>query len=177
VRAEVAAYPPEPVSVLAIILIVVAALAVFAIAAVVIGRESRRMDAIAPRSVYTLDEAVEYVADHLPPESQARLTPDEVAQLLRLHMAQLRDEGLQPPVAVDHVQDIDVPVVVDETNAAGYLIGEAERAGLDVEDIDVVNVVDAHLEYFDAIGAVGPPAEGIDDGVTGDPRRGNGHAD
>jgi hypothetical protein len=29
---------------------------------------------------------------------------------------------------------------------------------MDVTDVDVVNVVDAHLAYFDAIGAVGPPA-------------------
>jgi len=161
--------------VIAIVLIVVAALAVFAIAAVVIGRESHRLDAVAPRSVYTLEEAAEYVADHLPPESQARLTPDEVAQLLRLHMRQLRDKGLQPPVAVDQVQDIDDPVVVDETNAAGYLIGEAEKAGIDVEDVDVVNVVDAHLEYFEAIGAVGPPA--AEDEVGGDVGRANGHAE
>ncbi len=49
-------------------------------------------------------------------------------------------------------------MVVEETDAAGYLIGQVEAAGLDVDDVDVVNVVDAHLAYFDAIGAVGPPA-------------------
>jgi hypothetical protein len=97
------------------------------------------------------------VADHLPPESQARLTHAEVRQLLQLHMAQLRRYGLQPPVAVDQVQDIDA-VVVEETDAAGYLIGQVDAAGMDVTDVDVVNVVDAHLAYFDYIGAVGPPA-------------------
>ena len=132
----------------------------FAIAAAVIGRESHRLDAVAPRAVYDLDEAVEYVADHLPRGSQARLTHDEVRQLLRWHMDPLREEGLQPPVADDHVQDIDEPVVVEEAGAAGYLIGRAEAAGLEVDDVDVVQVVDAHLAYLDAIGAVGPPAEG-----------------
>ena len=135
---------------------------VFAIAAVVIGREAHRLDAVAPRATYVLDEAVEYVADHLPPDSQARLTHDEVRRLLQLHMAQLRAHGLQPPVAVDQVQDIDDHVVVEETDAVGYLIGQVEAAGMDVDDVDVVNVVDAHLAYFEAIGAVGPPATDTD---------------
>src|SRR5689334_4174238 len=130
-----------------IFILVVAAVAVFAIAAVVIGREAHRLDAVAPRATYVLDDAVDYVADHLPPESQARLTHDEV-----------RRHGLQPPVAGDHVQDIADQVVVEETDAAGYLIGQVEARGMDVDDVDVVNVVDAHLAYFETIGAVGPPA-------------------
>jgi hypothetical protein len=146
------------VPVVAVLILVVAGLAVFAIAAVTVGREAHRLDAVAPRATYVLDDAVEFVADHLPPDSQARLTHDEVRQLLRLHMAQLREDGLQPAQAVDHVQDITDPVVVEETDAAGYLIGQAEAAGLDVEDVDVVHVVDAHLAYFESIGAVGPPA-------------------
>jgi hypothetical protein len=146
------------VTVAVILILVLAAVAVFAIAAVVIGREAHRLDAFAPRATYVLDDAVEYVADHLPPESQARLTHDEVRRLLQLHMAQLRRYGLQPPVAVDHVQDIADEVVVEETDAAGYLIGQVEATGMDIDDVDVVNVVDAHLAYFEAIGAVGPPA-------------------
>jgi hypothetical protein len=146
------------VPVLAVLILVVAGLAVFAIAAVTVGREARRLDAVAPRATYVLDDAVEFVADNLPPESQARLTHDEVRQLLRLHMAQLREHGLQPAQAVDHIQDISDPVVVEETDAAGYLIGQAEAVGLDVEDVDIVHVVDAHLAYFESIGAIGPPA-------------------
>jgi len=145
-------------TVLVVALLVVAAVAVFAIAAVVVGREAHRLDAVAPRAVYELDEAVEFVADHLPPESQARLTPDEVRTLLVAHMDRLREEGLQPPKVVDRPQDIDEPVVVEETTDAAYLIGRAEREGLAVEDVDVLAVVDAHLAYFEAIGAVGPPA-------------------
>ena len=144
-------------SVAAVLILAAAAVVVFAIAAGTIGREARRLDAVAPRATYVLDEAVDYVADHLPPESQARLTHAEVRQLLQLHMAQLRRYGLQPPVAVDQVQGLD-RVVVEETDAAGYLIGQVEAAGMDVTDVDVVNVVDAHLAYFEYIGAVGPPA-------------------
>jgi hypothetical protein len=148
--------------ILAVVLIAVAALAVFAIAAGVIGREARRLDAVAPRAVYRLDEAVEFVADAIPPESQARLTPDEVQELLRLHMRLLREKGLQPRIAEDQVQDIAVPVVFDDTGLVGYLIDRAEAAGLDVDDVDVVNVVEAHLGYLELIGAVGPEASDPD---------------
>jgi hypothetical protein len=143
---------------LVIVLIVLAVAGVFAIAAGAIGREARRLDAVAPRAVYDLEEALVYVADRIPPETQAHLTPDELRELLRMHMTQLRQKGLQPPRAVDHVQDIDEPVVVEETSAVGYLIGRAEAAGIELTDTDVVFVVEAHLGYFAAIGAVGPLA-------------------
>ena len=51
------------------ILVVAAALCTFVIAAVVVGREARRLDSVAPRSVYIVDEAVEFVAEYLPPET------------------------------------------------------------------------------------------------------------
>ena len=69
-----------------ILFAVLAALAVFAIAAAAVGREAHRLDAVAPRAVYMLDEAVDFVCDRLPEESQARLTPEEVEQLLVFHM-------------------------------------------------------------------------------------------
>jgi hypothetical protein len=141
-----------------IVLIAVAAIAVFSIAAIVIGREARRLDAVAPRAVYVLEEAAEFVSDNVPPASQARLTPAEVRELLRRHMALLRAKGLQPRVAVDQVQDIATPVVLDDTGLVGYLIARAEEAGFDVDDADVANVVEAHLAYLDAIGAIGPVA-------------------
>jgi hypothetical protein len=141
-----------------IALIAVAAIAVFAIAAIVIGREARRLDAVAPRAVYELEEAVAFVSDRVPAASQARLTAAEVRDLLRHHMALLRAKGLQPRVAVDQVQDIDTPVVLDDTGLIGYLIARAEEAGFDVDDADVANVVEAHLDYLDAIGAIGPEA-------------------
>ena len=61
---------------------VVAAVVVFAMAAIVVGPEAHRLDAVAPRAVYMPDEATDFVCDRLPPESQARLTPGEVEQLV-----------------------------------------------------------------------------------------------
>ncbi len=144
------------------ILIVLAALCTFVIAAVVVGREARRLDSVAPRSVYIVDEAVEFVAEYLPPETQAHLTPDELEQLLTFHMRWLHAKGLQPANVVDRRQDISDPVIVEEDTLIGYLLGEADRAGIEIlDDVDVVNVVDSHLAYFQAIGAVGPQASDI----------------
>jgi hypothetical protein len=146
-----------------IVFAVVAAIAVFVVAAVAVGREARRLDAVAPRAVYQLDEAVDFVCDRLPPESQARLTPEEVEQLLVFHMQWLHTQGLQPDRVVDLPQSIDEPVVITETSLIAYLLGEAERHDVDLlDDVDAVNVVEAHLAYFDAIGAIGPEA-GLDD--------------
>jgi len=143
--------------------VVAAAVVTFVIAAVVVGREAHRLDAVAPRSVYVPEEAMEFVAEYLPEASQARLTPGDLDQLLTFHMRWLHSKGLQPTNVVDRRQDIATPVVISEETVTAYLLGEAERNGVDVlDDVDVVNVVDAHLAYFDAIGAIGPRAAGDD---------------
>ena len=60
---------------------------------------------------------------------------------------------------VDQPQSIDEQVVVTEDALTAYLLGEADRNGVDLlDDVDAVNVVEAHLAYFEAIGAVGPQA-------------------
>jgi hypothetical protein len=150
----------EPVT---IVFAVLAALAVFLIAAVVVGREAHRLDAVAPRVVYRIDEAVTYVSDRLPEASQARLTPGEVEQLLVFHLRWLHAKGLQPVDVVDRRQDISTPTVITEDTLIGYLLGEAEREGVELlDDVDAVAVAEAHLAYLEAIGAVGPPADDPD---------------
>jgi hypothetical protein len=99
------------------------------------------------------------VADRLPADSQARLTFDDLRQLLRAHLRWLYRKGLQPADVIDRRQDIDDEVVVDEDTVTAWLLAEAERREIDViEDIDVYHVARAHMQYFEAIGAVGPQA-------------------
>ncbi|MFZ4719523.1 MAG: hypothetical protein ACOYMR_08855 [Ilumatobacteraceae bacterium] len=142
-----------------LVYLLVAAVIVFVMAAVVVGREAHRLDAVAPRSVYIPEEAMEFVAEYLPPETQARLTPDELELLLRFHMQWLHAKGLQPSNVIDRRQDISTPVVIGEDSLTAYLLGEAEANGVEIlDDVDAVNVVTAHLAYFEAIGAVGPMA-------------------
>lgn len=140
--------------------IVAAAVSVFLIAALTIGREARRLDAMAPRAVYQLEQAADYVAMSLPEATQARLTMEELEKLLVLHMNWLHSKGLLPAKAVDQRQDISTPIVVTEDSLIAYLLGESDKAGIQImDDVDLVNVTEAHLAYFDAIGAVGPVAD------------------
>ena len=140
--------------------IVAAAVSVFLIAALTIGREARRLDAMAPRAVYQLEQAADFVAMSLPESTQARLTMEELEKLLVMHMNWLHSKGLLPAKAVDQRQDISTPIVVTEDSLIAYLLGESDKAGIQImDDVDLVNVTEAHLAYFDAIGAVGPVAD------------------
>jgi hypothetical protein len=144
------------------VFLILSVISVFVIAAVVIGREARRLDAVAPRVVYEIEAAVDFVANALPTETQARLTLDELRELLIGHLNWLAAKNLMPKDVIDRRQDIDSPLVVDETHLAAHLLNEATKRGVEVlDDVDVVHVVDAHNAYFAAIGAVGPQADSI----------------
>lgn len=138
----------------------VSAVLVFAIAAGTVGREARRLDALAPRVVYRIDEAVDFVAERLPEGTQGRVTFDEVELMLREHLNWMGERGLQATDVVDRRQDIAEPVVVDDVALTAHLLAHAAARGVTIlDDVDVVHVVEAHLAYLDAIGAVGPLAD------------------
>jgi hypothetical protein len=100
-----------------------------------------------------------FVGDRLPTDSQTQLTYDELRELLRSHLQWLHAKGLQPTKVSDRRQDMmDEPVIVEDTTAVGFLISAAEQLRIDVDDLDVALVTEAHLAYFAEIGAVGPEA-------------------
>ena len=145
-----------------IFFVLVSALSVFVIAAVVVGREAKRLDMVAPRVIYDIDRAAEFVARALPQSTQSRLTMEEVRQLLLAHLSWMNDRDLMPLDVTDRIQNIETPVVVDENTLTAFLLEEAARRGVEIlDDVDVVYVADAHMAYFAAIGAVGPQAEQI----------------
>ena len=74
--------------------IIVATALVFISAAIIVGREARRLDSVAPRVNYELEQATQFVADRLPSNSQARLTYPELRKLLVFHMRWLHENGL-----------------------------------------------------------------------------------
>ena len=130
----------------------------FIIAAVVIGREAHRLDAMSPRVVFDLDEAVLSVSERLPAEVTSELSYADVRDLLRWHMADLRAQGLKPPAALEEPQDPAKLIVVDEDASVVSLAARVASEGRTYSREDVSAVVEAHFEYLREIGAVGPPA-------------------
>jgi len=150
------AYPAAVVWLFAIL----AAVLVFAIAAAAVGREAFRLGHQPPPTIFDMDEAVHHVADDLPEDAQARLTYDEVRELIVAALAHLEGRGvLAEPGAEVSLPGGDTPdVVLADDDAVAWVLGRAEAAGMDVTDEDVFRVIESLHGYLARIGAVGPPA-------------------
>jgi hypothetical protein len=138
--------------------VLVAAILVVAIALVAVGREAFTLGVQPREAMFDLDEAVDFVADHLPPGVTAKLSYDDVRTLLTWHIEFLRDRGV--PRTRDAAGDGGGDVVIDEDDSVAYVLMRAEAAGLDADVDDVMAVLDAEAAYFAAIGAIGPEADG-----------------
>jgi hypothetical protein len=139
-----------PVIVLVVILAVVA---VAAIALVAVGREAFTLAAQPKQALFDIEEAVDFVADHVPYEVSARITYDDVRVLVRWHLEHLAAVGT-PANRWDAERSR--LVVVDDEEGAEVLMTRAVASGLDLSADDVAAVLAAELAYFEAIGAVGP---------------------
>lgn len=140
------------------IFVVVAAVAVFAIAASFVGSEAFRLGHETPAAIFDLDEAVDAVADALPDGAQARLSYDEVRRLILATLDHLRGKGLSALPGEDLAPAPDEEVVVDDEVALAAVLGAVEGEGLDITDEDVALVIQGLLRHLDAIGALGPRA-------------------
>jgi hypothetical protein len=146
-----------------LVLGVLAVALVLIIAAVVIGREARRLDAVPPQPVFDLDEAVEWVADHLPFEVSAELSHDDVRRIIDWNLEYFRSKGVS---GNGDSTDSEGPVVVGGAETVDYVLLRAEAVGSPYTPAQVHAVLDAQMSYLEAIGAIGPEAPG---GSPGDP--------
>jgi hypothetical protein len=126
---------------------------VFAIAAVVIGREARRLDAVPPQPLFDLDEAVEWVAEHLPFEVSAVLSHADVRQIIDWNLEYFRSKGVSGNGHDPHVEG---PVVVGGAETVDYVLLRAQAVGSPYTPSQVHAVLDAQMTYLEAIGAIGP---------------------
>ena len=142
---------------------VVGLVAVVVIGLVVVGGETARLATVARPAVFDLGEAVDFIADRLPADSQARLSHDDVRWVLLADADLLEESTAGPPERrypwsrKPAAQEMPFEVV-DEVQAVARILAAAEAADRDLEDEDVVAVLDTRLEYLEAIGAVGPQA-------------------
>src|SRR5687767_7308358 len=111
-----------------VVYILIALALAFAIAAVVIGREARRLDAEPPRPVFDPDEAVEWVANHLPYDVGAELTHDDVRRIIGWNLEFFRSKGLSGNGSSLHVE---TPLVIGGAETVAYVLQKAAAAGAD----------------------------------------------
>jgi hypothetical protein len=132
---------------------------VFGIAAVVIGREARRLDAVPPNPVFDLNEAVVWVAEHLPFEVSAVLSHDDVRQIIDWNLEYFRTKGVS---GNGHSTRTEGPVVVGGAETVDYVLHRANAQGSPYTAVQVHAVLDAQMTYLEAIGAIGPEAPGAE---------------
>lgn len=151
------------------VFVVVGVAAVFAVAAVTVGREAFRLGHQPPPTIFDLDEAVAYVADDLPELAQARLSYDEVRWVVFAELEHMRSRGIialpgeEPELGqIEQHRPGELgngdKVVVADDDAVAVVLGQAEAEGIDVTDDDVFAVVSSLHRYLSEIGAVGPAA-------------------
>ncbi len=134
---------------------VIGLVAVFAIAAIVIGREARRLDAVPPRPVFDMDQAVAWVAEHLPFEVSAVLSHADVRNIIDWNLEYFRTKGVSGNGSSPH---LDAQVVVGGAETVDWVMAKAEQNGSSFTAAQVHAVLDAQMTYLEAIGAIGPEA-------------------
>ncbi len=147
--------------VVAVLVGVITMAIVFAIGAVAIGREARRLDAFSPVPTLDVEEAVDWIAEHLPPELTGDLGYHDVRRILDWQLEELERRGLASESIVVHgpagrvVTDL---TVVDDALVA-TIVERSAVEGHPYDEEQVRAVLDAHLGYLTRIGAVGPAAD------------------
>jgi hypothetical protein len=137
--------------------ILLAVLCTFVIAAVSVGLVSGSLAGRPRRSVYDLEEAVEFVADRLPDELTARVSFDEVRNVLLFHCDYLAAKGVASERTAEEL--VSSLVVVPDDEPTAYVLGRVEEDQLGLSDDDVVVILEAETAYYRAIGAFGPQLE------------------
>jgi hypothetical protein len=132
---------------------VLAAALVFAIAAVVVGREARRLAAQPRRPVFDFEDAVAWVCRHVGDDVAAELTPDDVRRILHWHLEYFRLKGVS---SNGSRPGADRPVVVGGAETVEFVMSKAEAVGSPYTPAQVHAVLDAQMAYLETIGAIGP---------------------
>ncbi len=133
---------------------VLAAVLVFITAAVMIGRETRRLDNLTPEPVFDLTEAVVWIEARLPDEVRAQITYGDVRDIVDWHLSDLGMRGVATSLGPDGK-----PVVVGDEDSVDALVMRMLALGRDIDPAHVKAVLDGELNYLVAIGAIGPSAD------------------
>jgi len=134
--------------------VALAVVCTFVIAAVSVGVVSGSLAQRPRRSVYDLEEAVDFVADRLPADLTAEISYDDVRSVLLFHCDYLAAKGVASARTADDIGS--ALVVVPDDEPIAYILGRVSDAELGLADDDVVTILDVETQYYEAIGAIGP---------------------
>jgi hypothetical protein len=149
-----------------VVFVVLTVLVVVAIGLVAVGRTTASLAEAPPRVVFDLEDAVVFVGDAVPFEVSAQLSYDDVRELLGWYLDYLEAKGVAAEaealaLAADAGEAApgpvggEAPIVADDDEEVAYVLGRAEEAGLEADDVAVHEVIAAANVYLEAIGAVG----------------------
>jgi len=129
---------------------------VIAIAAVIVVREAGRLAKEPPPPVFDIEEAYEWVVEHVPDDVAATLTPDDVRRILDLQVEFFERKGVSGNGSTRHPAGT---VLIGGAETVDYIIERAATAGEEYLPEQVHAILETQLSYLRAIGAIGPPVE------------------
>lgn len=133
---------------------------VLLIAALTVLWEGRRLAVLAPRPVFDLEEALDWVVEHISDDAAATMTLEDVRRILDLQLLYFRTRGVSGNGSSAHLTG---PVVIGGPETVSYILERAAALGSVFTPEQVHAVVETQLDYLRAIGAVGPRAQDLDD--------------
>ena len=133
------------------------------IAAWFVIREAGRMAAEPPPPVFDMDEAFEWVVQHLPDLVAATLTPDDVRRILDFQLEFFQRKGVTGNGSSAHPPG---DVIVGGAETVDYIVSRASATGEQYLPEQVHAVIETQLAYLRAIGAVGDAARPASDDPT-----------
>jgi len=143
------------------VFVAVAAVLVAAIARYTVAAVSARLANTEAVATYDLSAATEFVHRGLPPEIARRVRPDTVALLLAWNLDHLRRKGVAAFGEADAMSGgyARTPSRGEPDEALDELLRRAAAAGVAVDALDAVVVLDLDAQYLASIGAVGEQAD------------------
>jgi len=135
-----------------------------AVAAVFVVREAGRMTQEPPPVLFSMDEAFDWVVEHVPDEVAATLTPDDVRRILAFQVEYFARAGVSDNGTTTAPSGM---VVVGGAETVDYILERAAATGEAYLPEQVGPVVETLLGYLRAIGAVSnppgsePPVNGV----------------
>lgn len=126
----------------------VGALLVIAIALVAVGGGVAKTASMPDQVVYDVMESIDFCAEALPDEVTSTLSYDDLRRALRLHLEWIQAYHFTPD------GDPEGPIVFNSDDALSYVMERSAVTRLPISADQARQVIDAHLAYFQFMGAV-----------------------